>query len=280
MSFARPIFFALLACLPVAASAQCSMKRFAEWPVRVEGGRLVADAVINGRKAVVMLHTGMPHSLMPRAQADALGVPRRQQLDTRSATVPTELAFADQVKIGDATHKDWRMLVFALPEYAGNVAAVIGYDALRQADVEFDLANNAVRLFRTEGCGASANLAYWGRAQAEAVDLRGGDDGIGLLVGVNGKPVAAEINTGFARSAVAKGLGSIESFSLASERVSKPGLQAGDLPDGYQAGAFILKRELKPVQLGLDFLRAHRVLVAHSQGRIYFTYLGGPVFTP
>ncbi|MEA1674201.1 hypothetical protein [Nitrospirillum sp. BR 11163] len=30
--------------------------------------------------------------------------------------------------------------------------------------------------------------------------------------------------------------------------------------------------------LGLDFLRAHRMFVAHSQHRIYFTYVGGPVF--
>jgi hypothetical protein len=30
--------------------------------------------------------------------------------------------------------------------------------------------------------------------------------------------------------------------------------------------------------LGADFLRAHRVLVSHSQRKIYFTYLGGPMF--
>jgi hypothetical protein len=30
--------------------------------------------------------------------------------------------------------------------------------------------------------------------------------------------------------------------------------------------------------LGADFLRSHRVLVAHSQRKIYFTYTGGPVF--
>jgi hypothetical protein len=30
--------------------------------------------------------------------------------------------------------------------------------------------------------------------------------------------------------------------------------------------------------LGVDFLKAHRVLVAHSQRKIYFTYVGGPVF--
>ena len=32
--------------------------------------------------------------------------------------------------------------------------------------------------------------------------------------------------------------------------------------------------------LGADFLRAHRVLVAHSQRKLYFTYTGGPVFQP
>jgi hypothetical protein len=270
----------MMSWLPALAAAECRMQRFAEWPVRVENGRLVADALINGRKATVMVHTGMPHSLMPRAAADALNVPVRQNLDARGATVATQLAFAERVKIGDATHKDWRMLVFPLPEYAGTVAAVIGYDALRQADVEFDLANNALRLFRTQDCGANANLAYWDRKRVEAVELGGDDDGIALLVGLNGKPVPAEINTAFARTSVERRVGGIESFGLGSERVMKPDMERMDLPDGYRAGTFILKRELKPVQLGLDFLRAHRVLVAHSQGRVYFTYLGGPVFNP
>ena len=279
MKLARLLMVAA-ACLPAAAFAECRMTKFAEWPVRLESGRLLADALINGRKALVMLHTGMPHSLMPRASADALGVPRRQNLDARGATVPTELAFAEQVKIGDATHKDWRMLVFALPEYAGNVAAVIGYDALRQADVEFDLANNRVRLFRVQDCGPGANLAYWDRKQVEAVDLGGDDDGIAFTVGLNGRPAPAEINTGLAQTAVDRSRGAVETFSLGSERVSKPSLQSVELPDGYRAGTFILKRELKPVQLGLDFLRAHRVLVSHSQSRLYFTYLGGPVFAP
>lgn len=267
------------ACLPAAVQAECRMMKFAEWPVRVESGRLVADALINGKRAPVMLHTGMPHSLMPRASVDTLGVPLRQNLDSRNATVATWIAFVDQVQIGDATHKDWRMLVFPLPEYAGAVAAVIGYDALRQADVEFDLANNTVRLFRTQDCGPNANLAYWNRKQVQAVELGRDDDGIGLLVGLNGKPVPAEINTGFARTAVERHVGGIESFGLGSERVVKPDVERMDLPDGYRAGTFVLKRELKPVQLGLDFLRAHRVLVAHSQGRIYFTYDGGTVFS-
>jgi hypothetical protein len=32
--------------------------------------------------------------------------------------------------------------------------------------------------------------------------------------------------------------------------------------------------------LGVDFLRSHRVLVAHSQRKLYFSYIGGTVFQP
>ena len=30
--------------------------------------------------------------------------------------------------------------------------------------------------------------------------------------------------------------------------------------------------------IGADFFRAHHVYVARGQGKMYFTYLGGPVF--
>jgi hypothetical protein len=30
--------------------------------------------------------------------------------------------------------------------------------------------------------------------------------------------------------------------------------------------------------IGADFFMAHRIYVARSQGKIYFTYKGGPVF--
>jgi len=39
-----------------------------------------------------------------------------------------------------------------------------------------------------------------------------------------------------------------------------------------------LARLTPEVILGTDFLRAHRVMVARSQRKVYFTYSGGPVF--
>jgi hypothetical protein len=30
--------------------------------------------------------------------------------------------------------------------------------------------------------------------------------------------------------------------------------------------------------LGADFIRAHRIYIAKSQGKLYFSYNGGPIF--
>lgn len=39
-------------------------------------------------------------------------------------------------------------------------------------------------------------------------------------------------------------------------------------------------RDPRLLLLGVDFIAAHRLLIAYSQNRVYFTYLGGPVFRP
>ena len=44
----------------------------------------------------------------------------------------------------------------------------------------------------------------------------------------------------------------------------------------------LTKHETRPAQpqmiLGVDFLRSHRVFIANSQRKVYFTYTGGTVF--
>jgi len=47
-------------------------------------------------------------------------------------------------------------------------------------------------------------------------------------------------------------------------------------------GSHVLRKSegRQPMLLGYDFLRAHRLLVAHSQRKLYFTHSGGAVFQP
>jgi hypothetical protein len=49
---------------------------------------------------------------------------------------------------------------------------------------------------------------------------------------------------------------------------------------GYGSRISVDAASLSSMLLGGDFLRSHRVLVAHSQHRIYFTHNGGRVFEP
>ena len=47
----------------------------------------------------------------------------------------------------------------------------------------------------------------------------------------------------------------------------------------HQPGADLLERE-PDLLLGADFLLAHRIYIARSQKKLYFTYRGGPIFQP
>jgi len=50
------------------------------------------------------------------------------------------------------------------------------------------------------------------------------------------------------------------------------------LHDTNTQAIFELSESMPTMILGADFLRAHHVLFAHSQGQFYFSYLGGKVF--
>ncbi len=49
-------------------------------------------------------------------------------------------------------------------------AFLLGYDFFDQVDVEFDLANNAVRMFQPRDCDG-VSLAYWAKGGAGEVKL-------------------------------------------------------------------------------------------------------------
>jgi hypothetical protein len=179
-------------------------------------------------------------------------------------------------------------------------------------DVEFDLPNRAVRLFQPRDCGASS-LAYWDARAAEA-QLQGNAE-ILVSVAVNGRPILAILDTGASLSALtmteavrfginaqspgvatagcSAGIGRpaldywsapFESFAIGNEVIRNATLRIADFTrdsvvnqiGGRQAlTRFAARPEMI---LGMDFLRAHRVFVANSQRKLYFSYTGGTVF--
>jgi len=217
-------------------------------------------------------------------------------------------ALISELRIGDAVRKDWLARVTPLGHLGGDVALLLGYEFFYQLDVELDLAHDAVRLFQPKDC-ERAWLAYWSK-DALAVPLESGAR-LQLPVSVNGKSLVAELDTGSAstwltlEAMAAIGLSesgmtragcfisredgretwlaALESFAIGEEAIRKPQIRVVDLwrKMSDQDTATLIRRNLPglaDVLLGVDFLRSHRVYIAHSQRKFYFSYTGGTVF--
>jgi predicted aspartyl protease len=306
---------------PTAAGASsCKLLRIAEWPVRLESNWLIVDGAINGRKIGIVLDTGTGRSVIVRSAADRLGLTRQEARGYRSFGVGGEtgvdMTVIDEFRIGGAVRKNWRVLVVGEHDYGRDIAVFLGYDFFEQVDVEFDLANKAVRLFQAKDC-AGVSLAYWAPGGAGEVKLEAADDPdnphIDLTVQINGQPARAMLDSGASTSVISRHLaaslgvtpetpgvtasggvrgiggrrpdswiGPFQSFAIGDEIIRNPNIRFTNLDVSHtETGSRApIVTELWQMLLGVDFLRAHRVLVAHSQRKIYFTYVGGPVFTP
>jgi tetratricopeptide (TPR) repeat protein len=197
---------------------------------------------------------------------------------------------------------------------AGSVG-LLGRNILHLADVEYDLAHGFIRLFEPKDC-AQTPLSYWTGSYSEvAVFIRSDfpQSTMGSLISqskapwmytnfstalVNGKEYHAMLDTGapvsfLSLSAAAKagikpdspgvvyagdsfGVGKtlfrsyiarFDSFKIGQEEVKNAKLRIGDI-------------ELPGIDmiLGADFALSHRIYMANSQHKMYFTYNGGPVF--
>jgi predicted aspartyl protease len=196
------------------------------------------------------------------------------------------------------------------------VVGILGEDFLSKMDVEFDLKAGRIRLFRPEGCQGD-QVAYWAQAYF-MVPLTGAPPGTHWLqahVSLNGHDVVALIDSGAAASAVAAqvaqrsgmapqtdpegsqkfhGVGPREvatsvarfaTLTIGQETIQNPKLHIADLfanQREVRLGSYIKRNDYTEPDLliGADFLRAHRVYISRSQGKVYFTYEGGPIFEP
>ena len=292
---------ALLSQHCLAESPRCRLVRIAEWPVRFEGELPVVDGAINGRKINVLLDTGAYASLLTRAAADRLGLATRGNYESmtgfggESEVTTTRL---DELYVAGAVRNNVRVRVGGERPIPG-VDFILGDDFFRNADMEFDYAEGVVRLFQPKDC-RDAPLAYWDKA-APSVPMED-DHKVVIGIKVNGKDVLALLDSGASSSVVhlafaAKvgvtpqspgvvpggctggiGANAVRQWIAPFERLEFQGEIIRDARLGIADFTPELARLTPEVILGTDFLRAHRVMVARSQRKVYFTYSGGPVF--
>lgn len=299
-----PVLAGLALALAAApAFAACTIQKFAEIPVTIVAGSPVIQAKINGVDVTLMVSSATSRSTLSPQTVDALHL-IQQQSNINLRGIGGEyshpnVATAQTFTIAGQTIVQYDFLV---APGAGPKAGVVGQDILALADVEYDLANGVIRLFKPQDCSADP-LAYWAKGTDYSVisidaikDNR--DHTIGDVV-VNGVKLRVQFATGggsvLSRDAaerigikmdssdvkftgLSSGIGShpvknwiakVASLKIGDEEIRNTQLHINDSPIGF------LGFEMT---LGGDFFLSHRVYVSNYQHKLYFTYNGGPVF--
>ena len=303
------------------ALADCKMVQVADLALDPHRYGVVAEGQINGKPVKVLVDTGATLSMISRPTALAMALTIRPlpgvtlygvggQRDAYGATVKS-------LQIGQLVANGLTLIASdGLDD--PDIGIVLGNDILSQFDVEFDLANHALRLFKPEGCTAD-QLVYWNTPYSLAPLLGTDRDSpsVRASVSLNGQKIAAELDSGAGSTVVdvsvakrvgvivdtavptqpARGMGAapitvtvgrFNSFALGDEQIGNirielirlvADLQTTDLDTDTRIARSI-NGDTEPMMLiGQDFLHAHRVLVANREHAIVFSYLGGPVFS-
>jgi tetratricopeptide (TPR) repeat protein len=274
----------------------------------MKGLKPMVHAQINGRDALFVADSGAFFSLIEPAAVQEFQLkldPSFWGLYVRGigGAEHAEVARAKTFTIIGKTFENVDFVV-AGTGFGGGSVGLLGQNVFRIADVEYDLANGVIRLVRPKDCHRDTSLAYWASAahkpyscvDIESATLR--EPHTKSVAYLNGTKIRVMFDTGATSSlltlAAAKRAGitpssegvtaggsswgvghrvsktwiaRFASFKIGDEEIDHAQLRFGDID---LPGADML--------IGADFFLSHRIYVASSQGRLYFTYNGGPVF--
>ena len=307
-------FFLLAALLGVAGlagaadSPNCKYVNIGELPLRFSGPSFqpVIEGGINGGPATMLVDTGAERSALTMTAVDRLELAPQftgRHAEGIGGTSRIYSARVNNFTVWPTQSKSMSLDVLGDMARPPDFDAIVGADFLFQADIEIALAEKKVRFFRPLDCNKDSFLAYWAN-DAVVVPLEtsfGNSKNRLITVKLNGVEVDALIDTGAARTTVfesaarkagvapdhassrsagsAVGVGSdvvaqrsavFANFSIGGETIrdAEMLISRDTNGGGFQPGML----------LGADFLRAHRLLFAMSQRKLYITYLGGEVF--
>ncbi len=301
-----------------APKTHCRYTNFATLPIKAVGGSVLVDGAINGTDAVMLADTGSVSTSLTRAKVDKLGLKLGHAgISTFGVGGESQVyqTMVDDLSIGKAHWHRVRMSVLWDGDMLRSFDALIGANILFYSDLELSLAKGEMKFFEPKGCDDTF-LGYWDE-QAVVIPMRemAPDDQRQIFeVQVNGKTLRAIIDSGASTSIInlaaaaragvtpkspgvveagsSSGIGKHElktwrakfdSFSIGDETIKSPTIAIHDLygaalADANTIATSDLLQDEPDMLLGADFLRAHRVLFAVSQRRLYLSYLGGRVF--
>jgi predicted aspartyl protease len=288
---------------------RCTMVEVGDMPLKYVGQGLApaVDGVIDGAPAVLLVDTGaFDTSLTMNAvvKRDLSMHMTGRYVEGISGSSRLYAARVKEFAIGPVKSERKRIELYVIGETAFTPAfdALVGAPFLLQADMEFDLRAKRMKFFRSQNCKRDSDLNYW-KEDAVAVPFeytRSTSPNPHFTVVVNGKEMDALIDTGAHRSFLTLDAAKRLGIDVKGADVTRLGFSGGIGSDRAARWTVPVKtvqiggETIKDAELGIidtqgqiqgemylgqDFLRAHRVLFAMSQRKVYIAYLGGDVFT-
>jgi predicted aspartyl protease len=312
----RSLFATILTLLSVHATVHaagdagsCRYVPVAKVPIDFSDAtrRATIGGSINGTPVTLILDTGGYETQLLPGTAERLGIALDQTGKHMYGVSGSSVLYEARLKdfaIGEKHFGKTRM--HAIGAIAGNPghAAIVGVDFLLQMDLELSLAGRYIQFLSATGCDDTF-LAYWDKDAMEVPfsGFEGPTRKPWVTVELNGVKLKAILDTGAPRTSVSRHAAALAGITPDSPNVTKGRSSAGigtELIATWQAtfDSFAIGNETiknaeltvrdessrgrgpVDVVLGVDFLRAHRILFAMSQQKLYLSYLGGDVFGP
>jgi tetratricopeptide (TPR) repeat protein len=294
------------AIAPVHAAGTCKVAKF-ELPVTMSGMRALITAKINGENVQFVLDSGAFYSTISTATAGQFKLKLRplhfdMEITGVGGGFQPQVTTVKEFSIAGIPLHNVEFLVGG-SEVGSDSVGLLGQNFLEIWDVEYDLAHGVVRLLKVEDC-KHTRLAYWlipGQSYS-TLDIGWTTPREPHTTGsafINDKKLRVAFDTGAATSVL-----SLRAAERAGIRLDSPGVVESGYSVGIGRGStktYIASfasfkigdgEEIKNARLriadinvpsfdmliGADFFLSHRVYVANSQHKLYFTYNGGAVF--
>jgi tetratricopeptide (TPR) repeat protein len=273
------------------------------------GLRALMTASINDVDVQFVVDSGAFYSMISAASAAELKLrtsptPLGFNLRGVHGAAEVSVATAKTFTLAGVPLHNVEFLVGGSEAGAGSVG-LLGQNVLHIEDVEYDLGHGMVRLMKAVGC-SKTRLAYWAGNSTpySVIDLEAEHDTNSRLshtissAYINGVKIRVLFDTGAGNSIL-----SLKAAGRAGIKPDSPGVVSAG--DSYGIGKSTFTSYIAPFSsfrigdeetkntrlrigdidlpnadmlLGADFFLSHRIYVANSQDKLYFTYNGGPVF--
>lgn len=295
--------FAALAIGAGAAHAECKVERLADLPVTMNRMQPLVQAKINGVPGQFIADSGAFFSLLSPGMAGAAKVrlnpaPSWFHLSGIGGETTAYYTTVNELVLAGIP---LRHIDFFVGGSDTGVAGLLGQNVLGIGDVEYDLPDGHIRLFRSHDCGNKV-MAYWlnggGWSQMKIDERSERNPHTMGTVTVNGASFHAMFDTGASSTTL-----SMKAAARLGIKPDSPGVR----PEGYSSGLGrrvvrvwsipvdtikigdeeihhprIMMHEMlnddTDMLIGADFFISHRVYVDNANRRMFFTYTGGELF--